>query len=109
MAVIAIPYRRAILDDLRRALSDVADRMTNPRLRFVGYTGNERLDRRTAVVYGDDIGLSAARARRTRWKSFSAELTSLGFAQCRARRVAAIVLLERRRERRLHPGRPPHT
>jgi flagellar motor protein MotB len=51
-------------DDLRRALSDVADK-TNVRLRFVGYTSNERLERRTAIVYGDDIGLSAARARRT--------------------------------------------
>jgi flagellar motor protein MotB len=51
-------------DDLRRALSDVADR-THPRLRFVGYTSNERLDRRTARVYGDDVGLSTARARRT--------------------------------------------
>jgi flagellar motor protein MotB len=50
--------------DLRRALADVADR-TNARLRFIGYTRNERLDRRTASVYGDDIGLSAARARRT--------------------------------------------
>ena len=49
---------------LHRALTEVADR-TNPRLRFVGYTKNERLDRRTASVYGDDIGLSAARARRT--------------------------------------------
>jgi len=48
---------------LRRALSDVAGR-TNPRLRFIGYTRNERLDRRTSSVYGDDIGLSAARARR---------------------------------------------
>jgi len=37
---------------------------SNARLRFVGFTGNERLDRRTAMVYGDDIGLSAARARR---------------------------------------------
>ena len=35
-----------------------------PRLRFVGYTRNERLERRTAAVYGDDIGLSASRARR---------------------------------------------
>ena len=51
-------------DDLRRAMSEVADK-TNVRLRFVGYTRNERLDRRTALVYGDDIGLSAARARRT--------------------------------------------
>ncbi|HET9299655.1 MAG TPA: OmpA family protein [Candidatus Polarisedimenticolaceae bacterium] len=49
---------------LHRALTDIADR-TNARLRFVGYTKNERLDRRTATVYGDDIGLSAARARRT--------------------------------------------
>src|SRR6059036_3907183 len=49
--------------DLRRALTDIADR-TNPRLRFIGYTKNERLDRRTADVYGDDVGLSAARARR---------------------------------------------
>jgi len=49
---------------LARALSDVADK-TNPRLRFVGYTRNERLSRRTAAVYGDDIGLSASRARRT--------------------------------------------
>ncbi len=50
--------------ELRRALTDIADR-TNARLRFIGYTKNERLDRRTASVYGDDIGLSAARARRT--------------------------------------------
>jgi len=50
-------------DDLRRAMADVADR-DHVRLRFVGYTRNQRLDRRTAAVYGDDIGLSAARARR---------------------------------------------
>ncbi|MEN8377083.1 MAG: flagellar motor protein MotB, partial [Gemmatimonadota bacterium] len=50
--------------NLHRALTDVVDR-TNARLRFIGYTKNERLDRRTASVYGDDIGLSAARARRT--------------------------------------------
>ncbi len=48
---------------LHRALADIADR-TNARLRFIGYTKNERLDRRTASVYGDDVGLSAARARR---------------------------------------------
>jgi flagellar motor protein MotB len=51
-------------DVLRRVLEEVSDK-TNARLRFVGYTGNERLDRRTALVYGDDIGLSTARARRT--------------------------------------------
>jgi flagellar motor protein MotB len=50
-------------DMLARALADVADK-TNSRLRFVGYTRNERLQRRTATVYGDDIGLSASRARR---------------------------------------------
>ena len=50
--------------DLHRALSDVKDR-ANARLRFIGYARNERLDRRTASVYGDDIGFSAARARRT--------------------------------------------
>jgi flagellar motor protein MotB len=48
---------------LRKAMADVADRQ-NVRLRFVGYTENERLARRTAAVYGDDIGLSASRARR---------------------------------------------
>src|SRR5713226_7606841 len=48
--------------NLHRALTDIADR-TNARLRFIGYTKNEGLDRRTASVYGDDIGLSAARAR----------------------------------------------
>jgi flagellar motor protein MotB len=48
---------------LERALADVAGK-TNPRLRFIGYTRNERLERRTAAVYGDDIGLSASRARR---------------------------------------------
>jgi flagellar motor protein MotB len=50
-------------DQLRRAMNDISDR-TNVRLRFIGYTKNERLDRRTASAYGDDIGLSAARARR---------------------------------------------
>jgi len=49
--------------DLQRALTDLSGR-TNARLRFIGYTKNERLERRTASVYGDDIGLSAARARR---------------------------------------------
>jgi flagellar motor protein MotB len=65
-------------DTLRRALADVAGR-SNPRLRFVGYTGNQRLDRRTAIAYGDDIGLSAARARRA-METLSAEL-GLGAGQ----------------------------
>src|SRR6185437_140742 len=49
-------------ENLHRALADIAGR-TNARLRFIGYTKNETIDRRTASVYTDDIGLSAARAR----------------------------------------------
>lgn len=48
---------------LRELMEEIKDK-SNVRLRFVGYTNNERLDRRTAMVYGDDIGLSTARARR---------------------------------------------
>ncbi|MCA9502228.1 MAG: DUF11 domain-containing protein [Myxococcales bacterium] len=48
---------------LERAMGEIAGR-ENVRLRFVGYAANERLTRRQAEVYGDDIGLSAARARR---------------------------------------------
>lgn len=48
---------------LRTILADIKER-TNVRLRFIGYTNNKRLDRRTAMVYGDDVGLSSARARR---------------------------------------------
>jgi len=65
-----IPAGMAAL--LERGLADVAGRM-QPRLRFVGYTQNETLERRTAAVYGDDIGLSAARARRT-METIGAEL-----------------------------------
>jgi flagellar motor protein MotB len=50
-------------ESLRRAMAELRDK-SHVRLRFVGYTGNQRLDRRTAAVYGDDVGLSAARARR---------------------------------------------
>ncbi len=50
-------------EHLRRAMDEIADK-DKVRLRFVGYTRNERLDRRTAAVYGDDVGLSTARARR---------------------------------------------
>ena len=67
---IVIPPGNADLP--RRAMADVADK-TNVRLRFVGYTRNERLDRRTALVYGDDVGLSAARARRA-MEAIKAEL-----------------------------------
>ncbi len=48
---------------LERLMAEISDK-ANVRLRFIGYISNERLDRRTASVYGDDIGLSTARARR---------------------------------------------
>ena len=48
---------------LQRILKQIDDK-SNVRLRFVGFTGNKRLNRRTAAIYGDDIGLSMARARR---------------------------------------------
>ncbi len=48
---------------LRRAMADLHGKR-DVRLRFIGYTANRRLDRRTALVYGDAIGLSASRARR---------------------------------------------
>ncbi len=51
-------------DTLRRIMDEISDK-TNVRLRFVGYTGDKLLDRRTAAVYGDDIGLSMSRARRS--------------------------------------------
>ena len=51
------------VERLRTLMNDV-EAKTNVRLRFTGYTNNERLDRRTAMVYGDDVGLSMARARR---------------------------------------------
>jgi hypothetical protein len=65
--------------DLHRALADIADRR-NARLRFIGYTKNETLDRRTASVYGDDVGLSAARARR----AMETVLSDPGLASARA-------------------------
>ena len=48
---------------LTRTFSNVKDK-AGARLSFIGYTNNERLDRRAAMVYGDDIGLSTSRARR---------------------------------------------
>ena len=56
-----------VLDDyterLRHLMDEIKDKK-NVRLRFVGHISNQRLDRRTAVVYGDDVGWSTARARR---------------------------------------------
>ena len=50
--------------DRLKYIMDNAGDLAGLRLSFVGYTNNERLDRRTAMVYGDDIGLSTSRARR---------------------------------------------
>ena len=50
-------------EQLTRVFDEVKDR-ANARLSFIGYTNNERMDRRAAMVYGDDIGLSTSRARR---------------------------------------------
>ena len=48
---------------IKRIMSEIEGK-ANVRLSFTGYTNNERLNRRTAMVYKDDIGLSRARARR---------------------------------------------
>ncbi len=52
-----------LVNKIKDGMTAVADK-GNVRLRFIGYTGNQRLDRRTAMVYGDDVGLSTSRARR---------------------------------------------
>jgi len=55
-----------IPDDYAARLSSILDEVKSKsrvRLQFIGYTNNERLDRRVALAYGDDIGLSTARAR----------------------------------------------
>ncbi|MCP4472069.1 MAG: OmpA family protein [Gammaproteobacteria bacterium] len=66
----AIPYengnpviRTGYTERLAHLMQELEDK-ANVRLSFIGYTANKRLDRRTAGVYGDDIGLSRSRARR---------------------------------------------
>ncbi|MBW2503514.1 MAG: OmpA family protein [Deltaproteobacteria bacterium] len=51
------------IDRLQQVMAEISDR-DNVRLRFVGYTSNEPMDRRNAAIYGDDIGWSTARAHR---------------------------------------------
>jgi len=51
------------LERMRSSMDEIRDK-AKVRLRFIGYTNDERLERRTAMVYQDDIGLSTARARR---------------------------------------------
>jgi flagellar motor protein MotB len=64
------------VERLQQIMAEISDQ-THVRLRFVGYTSNQRLDRRTAAVYGDDIGLSTARARR----SMEAVVQQLGLTE----------------------------
>ncbi len=52
-----------LTDRLQRLMNEISDK-SNVRLSLTGYTSNKRMDRRAAMVYGDDIGLSIARARR---------------------------------------------
>ena len=88
------------LGRLQRALTDVQER-ANARLRFIGYTGNERLDRRTASIYGDDVGLSAARARRT-MEQVALELGT--GARAGGARRPGLPAFEGRDQCRLHSG-----
>ena len=53
----------AYIQRLKKLMDEISDR-SNVRLSFIGYTDNKRLSRRTAMVYGDDIGLSTARAKK---------------------------------------------
>ncbi|VAW66685.1 Flagellar motor protein [hydrothermal vent metagenome] len=57
---------------LRKLMAEISD-YAHVRLSFTGYTDNKRLSRRTAMVYGDDIGLSTARARRV-METFKSEM-----------------------------------
>ncbi len=73
---------------LRSLLKDVSNK-SHVRLMFVGYTSDKRMNRRTAMVYGDDIGLSTSRARRTmeairkklKLKNSQVEFEGRGFVQ----------------------------
>ena len=64
---------------LGSVMAEVSDR-PRVRLQFIGYTADRRLDRRTAAVYGDDIGLSMSRARR----AMTAVSQEMGLTQAQA-------------------------
>ena len=51
------------LTRMRQILSEMSGK-AKARLRFIGYISNEPLSRRTAAIYGDDVGWSTVRARR---------------------------------------------
>ncbi|BBM04027.1 OmpA family protein [Microbulbifer sp. GL-2] len=54
---------QAQLTQMRTAMEEISSK-ANVRLSFIGYSENKRMERREAMVYGDDVGLSGARARR---------------------------------------------
>ena len=54
----------AQLAQMQRMMDEVSGKQ-NVRLSFIGYSDNERMERREAMVYGDDVGLSSARAEKT--------------------------------------------
>ncbi|WP_444893370.1 OmpA family protein [Microbulbifer sp. TRSA001] len=54
---------QAQLTQIRAAMAEISNK-ANVRLSFIGYSDNQRMDRREAMVYGDDQGLSGARAQR---------------------------------------------
>ena len=99
-------------ENLRRIMNEISDK-DSVRLRFVGYTANKRLDRRTAAIYGDDIGLSMARARRAmaavseqmglseaqaefdgRGYVHSEDVVNAGFTECDTSRVKVQVVYD---------------
>ncbi|WP_236250589.1 OmpA family protein [Microbulbifer sp. ALW1] len=54
----------AQLAQMQRMMDEVAGKQ-HVRLSFIGYSDNQRMERREAMVYGDDVGLSFARAQKT--------------------------------------------
>lgn len=51
------------LDELKNVLSDLGDKK-NVRLKFIGHTDDQPLSARLRAIYGDNIGLSRARAEK---------------------------------------------
>lgn len=54
----------AYIQRLKTLLETELKDKANLKIHFIGYSNNERMTRRAAMVYGDDIGLSIDRARR---------------------------------------------
>ena len=82
-------------------MTDIADR-TNARLRFIGYTTNERLDRRTARCTATTSAFAAARAPRDGHDRAGLMQLCAGAGGARGPRLRAV---GRRRQRRASPRR----